>query len=224
MLLAKAPALGRVKTRLVPPLSPAQALLLHEAMLLDQIRFLRRLASPEFEVEVRVDGPLPPGAVPTALRGIPVRAQGDGDLGARMRRAAEEAFAAGAGRAGLLGGDAPTLPAALVRRALERVRDDADAAVVPALDGGYVFLVLRPGALGLLEQITWGSPLVLAETRSRASAAGLRLEETEAWGDLDSASDLARTAGEAERDPARASATRAFLSGLGMDFGDARVL
>jgi glycosyltransferase A (GT-A) superfamily protein (DUF2064 family) len=45
ILFAKIPRLGRVKTRLVPPLTPEQALTLYRAFLLDQIAFLSSLSS-----------------------------------------------------------------------------------------------------------------------------------------------------------------------------------
>ena len=44
LLFGKLPRLGRVKTRLVPPLSPRQALQLYQAFLEDQLAFLRGFA------------------------------------------------------------------------------------------------------------------------------------------------------------------------------------
>lgn len=224
MLFAKSPALQRVKTRLSPPLTPAQALALHEAMLVDQIAFLRALGTPTRRIEVRLDAPEVSGAAGAALEGIAVRAQGDGDLGTRMRRAALDAFAGGAARIGMLGGDAPTLPGDRVEEALSRVRGPRAAAIVPAPDGGYVFLALSPGALGLLDGISWGEASVVADTRTRARTLGVALAETAPWGDVDTGADLPRLAAEIENDPARAPATRAALAALRLDVGRGRMV
>src|SRR6185295_8867827 len=93
ILFAKTPRLHGVKTRLTPHLTAEQAVLLHEAMLSDQTRFLGTLAATGRSCEVCLD-----------------TQQGEGDLGARMDRALLRAFASGAAAAAILGADAPTLP------------------------------------------------------------------------------------------------------------------
>jgi rSAM/selenodomain-associated transferase 1 len=221
ILLAKAPRRGLVKTRLVPPLSDDEALALHSAMLLDQVRFLAGMAGPARTIEVRFDAPfLPAGQLGEALAGVPRAAQGEGDLGGRMARAIQDALRQGADRVVIVGGDAPTLPRRLVEEALARVACGAAAAVVPAPDGGYVALATNGVRRALFSGIPWGTATVLEHSRAAAREAGLRLEETLPWGDLDVAADLPRVAAEAAADPERAAATAAVLLSLDLDFGE----
>jgi rSAM/selenodomain-associated transferase 1 len=209
ILFSKAPRLHDVKTRLAPGLAPEQALRLHEAMLEDQMLFLAGFRSDVLEVEVCLDRPIAPARLPLTL-------QGDGDLGERMARAFSRAFAAGASAAAILGADAPTLPRRLLEDALARVRDDADAAIVPALDGGYVLVAARHPVPSIFRDIPWGTPSVVTATRRRAEETGLLLAETEAWPDVDVAGDLPRLALDLAADPSRAPATAAFLADLGL--------
>ena len=205
VLFGKVPRLGAVKTRLTPPFSDAQALALHEAMLLDQIDFVRSLAGPQRAVEIRLDGPLTAIAPDATV-------QGGGSLGARMARAIERSLATGARRVAILGADAPSLPRERLEDALALVRDGAGAALVPALDGGYVVVAAGPGTGALFDGIPWGSPGVLEATRARAASTGVRLAETAPWGDVDRASDLPRLDAELRVAPGRAPRTAAWLA------------
>ena len=225
ILLARTPRPGRVKTRLVPPLTDGEALALHGAMLLDQIRFLRSSAASGREIEVRFDVPFAPeGQLGDALADVPVGWQGEGELGHRMARAIEEAVRQGAERVAVVGADAPTLPRRLLEEALARVAGGAEAAVVPAWDGGYVAIATGGVRGALFEGIPWGTAAVLDRTRAAARAAGWRLLETAPWGDLDTAADLSRVAAEAAADPERAPATAALLATFDLDFGETRVV
>ena len=199
ILFAKTPRLHEVKTRLMPALTAAQALALHESMLADQSAFVRSLAGATRTCEVCLDA-----------------MQGDGDLGARMERALGRALSSGAHRAAILGADAPTLPRALVEEAFELLARGADAAIVPATDGGYVLVGASRPVPALFRGVPWGTPSVLATTRERAREAGLVLLETSPWADVDVEADLSRLACELVADPSRAPATAAALSRLGL--------
>ena len=65
ILFAKRPRSGRVKTRLVPPLSDDQALELYTAFVDDQLRFARSLKTEHRVVELCSDGPWDPSDPPT---------------------------------------------------------------------------------------------------------------------------------------------------------------
>jgi uncharacterized protein len=225
VLFAKAPAAERVKTRLVPPLTPAQAASLHAAMLADQIELLRALRSDTREIAMWLDAPWhPESPLAEALEGIPRGLQGDGDLGVRMARALAAAFSEGAAAAAILAGDAPTLPASRVLEAFGHLAAGADAVLVPALDGGYVLVGTREPRPSLFEGISWGSPTVAAETRARAESQGLRLAQTAAWGDVDAPGDLSRLIREIADAPERAPFTAAAIEDWRMDFGESPVL
>jgi rSAM/selenodomain-associated transferase 1 len=199
ILFARTSRLHEVKTRLAPGLTAEQALGLHEAMLADQILFLKTLESEGRSCEVCLD-----------------TQQGDGDLGARMHRAFLRSFAAGVTAAAILGGDAPTLPKALVEEAFAHLARGADAVVIPAADGGYVLIGASRPVPALFAHVPWGTPSVLETTRRLAREAGHVLAETAPWSDVDVENDLPRLAGELAADPNRAPATAAFIGRLGL--------
>ena len=89
----------------------------------------------------------------------------------------------------LMGSDAPALSAAVLRAAAAALAD-ADVVLVPALDGGYVLVGLRRPAPTLFAGVAWSTGQVMAQTRQRAAAAGLRLVELPALADIDLPADL----------------------------------
>lgn len=219
--MAKLPRPGASKTRLAATLGAEAAARLARAFLSDSAELLA-------EVAARFGGPriafhAGGGAEEAAalLPGWPLAPQPEGDLGARMAAAFGALFATGVEAAVLVGTDAPTLPPALLELLPAAIARGADAAVIPARDGGYCALALARPLPPLLRDMPWSSAALLEATRARAAAAGLHLAETPAWFDVDEAADLAALrasleglspAGCAALPPFRASATRAALS------------
>ncbi len=194
VVFAKAPEVGRVKTRLAPPFSLEQAADFYAAMLADVLA-----ATADFSREL---GLTPVVAVhPWERRGAVVRIapsyfrvvpQRGVDLAARMTWAVREAAAAGAQRILLRGSDSPTLDGEVVRGVLDAL-DELDLVLRPDCDGGYSLVGLRRPAAGL-----FGHPMstrsVLEDTLTNAERLGLRTCVTEAGFDIDSAPDLCRLA------------------------------
>jgi len=217
ILFAKRPRLGAVKTRLVPPLAPSQALALYEAFLADQLRFVGSLATEERAVELCSDEAWTPrGPLARAAAGFVTSEQGPGDLGARMIRAFERSFRDGATRAVIVGADCPTLPASRVEEAFARLAGGARAVVSPAEDGGYVLIGLTQLVPALFADVPWGGRDVMRATRERAVSASVDLVELDSWYDVDDAGDLARLHRDLarQRGAARAPATARCLEGL----------
>jgi rSAM/selenodomain-associated transferase 1 len=194
VLFAKRPVLGRVKTRLVPPLMPQQALELYEAFLSDQLRFLTSFRSSGWTVEACLDGPWTPGgALAEAVEGALVTAQGPGDLGDRMLRAFARVTGAAPDPTVIIGADAPSLPRERVTEALRILEEDEEAVVVsPAEDGGYVLIGMTSPHPEVFAGVPWGSAEVMERTRAGAAAGGVRLTETAPWYDVDDARGLRR--------------------------------
>jgi glycosyltransferase A (GT-A) superfamily protein (DUF2064 family) len=65
-----------------------------------------------------------------------------------------------------------------------------DAVFVPALDGGYGLVGLKRPQPALFDGMAWSHPQVMADTRARAAAAGLRLAELPPLHDIDEPADL----------------------------------
>lgn len=115
--------------------------------------------------------------------------QPPGGLGGRLAAGFARAFAGGARRVAVVGGDSPDLDAAAVIRALGELQN-ADAVMIPVLDGGYALLALRRPRPELFEGIAWGTAAVAAQTRARAAALGVSLIELPAVHDVDEPHDL----------------------------------
>lgn len=220
-LMCKRPAPGVSKTRLAAVVGAERAAVLAEAFLLDSAALARLTAQREHAALTGFFTPADAGeAMAALLPGWVLESQAEGDLGARMSHALDRLFGQGASAAMLIGTDAPTLPPALIELMLAALRSGADAACIPALDGGYCSIAFARPLPSLLENMPWSTPGLLEATRARASAEGLRFDILPAWHDVDEAADLAllrRTlAGEAlpgcsPLPPFRASATRRAL-------------
>ena len=212
LLFTKPAREGRVKTRLIGDLTPAQAAALHAAFLEDLLGRLR-----EGDFELRLAWALDPEeAVPAGP--LPGVRQEGSDLGERLYRALAGA-AAEAGAVMALGSDHPTLPLELVHRAFETVERGADVALGPAEDGGYYLIALRSGAVAprLFAEIAWSTDRVLAATLDRCRELGLAVELLPEASDVDTPEDLRRLASRMAGDgDLGCPRTHALLASLGL--------
>jgi hypothetical protein len=185
-ILAKEPIPGRVKTRLSPPLSAAEAAALYRACL-DET--LACLATGPYRTTLFYAGDAAffQRHYPQLLRSP----QAGGDLGQRLNAAAAALFGAGHERAALIGSDSPDLPQTLVGAAFAAL-EEADVAVIPAVDGGYVLIATRCHQPEIFVDIPWSTSEVLAATRAQALRLGLRWREIGAWEDIDDLASLQR--------------------------------
>ncbi len=192
LIFAKAPVPGRVKTRLIPALGAAGAAQLARRMLentLEQaldarIGPVELCASPAISATDWADNPLP--------YGVESSDQGEGDLGERMARASQRAFARNE-RLLLIGTDCPDLSALHLRVAAAAL-DCHEAAIYPALDGGYTLLGLRAYHPGLFVDMPWSTPAVAELTLARMRALEWRVWLGDALADIDEPADLVHLA------------------------------
>jgi len=126
---------------------------------------------------------------------VPISAQGDGDLGARMGRAASAAVGAGEAMVLIIGTDSPTMPTHLLSAAVAGL-NSSDVVIGPSEDGGFYLIGISKYSDGMFADIEWGSDQVSAQTTARASSCGLAVTTLEPWYDLDRVADLERLAGE----------------------------
>jgi len=188
IVFAKAPVAGQAKTRLIPALGAAEAAALAERLLAHALGAAAAAGFDTLELCATPDGGDALLQRLARQHGARLAAQGDGDLGARMQRALARALQAH-GRALLMGSDVPALDAPRLRQAAAAL-DAHDAVFVPALDGGYALVGLRRPEPRLFEGMNWSTPQVMAQTRERAMAAGLRWAELPALADIDTPADL----------------------------------
>ena len=193
VVFAKVPAPGRVKTRLTPPLAPADAADLYAAFLGDALEAFAGLG-----VAVRLYLPASPDAMPDGIVPAGVsrhRQHGDG-LGARMDAALTETLAAGAARAVVIGTDHPTLPLARVAEAFRALASPGTVVLGPSDDGGFYLLGLDRPRPALFAGMAYSHADVFAETRARAVADGAALCVLPPGYDVDDAAGLARLVAE----------------------------
>ncbi len=189
IVMAKAPVPGYAKTRLIPVLGAAGAAALAERLLERAVEHALEAGLGPVELCCAPDAGHPAFERFAGRERLSLTGQGDGDLGARMWRALERALEH-AGRALLIGTDAPDLDARVLCRAAASL-ETHDAVFVPALDGGYALVGLCRPAPSLFANMVWSTPQVMARTRTRLAEAGLRHAELAPVRDIDEPRDLA---------------------------------
>ena len=185
IVIAKAPVPGRVKTRLTPPCSPAQAAALAEAALADT---LAAAAGTGVPVTLALEG-LPGQWLPAGWR-VGIVAQRGAGLDERLAAA----FADAGGPALLIGMDTPQVTPALLARCLEALMAPGRRAVLGlATDGGWWAIGLRRAD----PEVFLGVPMSTGATGqaqlARLTTLGLRpgalppLTDIDTWADAISA-------------------------------------
>ncbi|WP_059009200.1 TIGR04282 family arsenosugar biosynthesis glycosyltransferase [Streptomyces specialis] len=185
VVIAKEPVPGRVKTRLTPPFTPAEAALLAEAALADTLRTL--LDVPAGRRVLALEGR--PG--PWLPAGYEVVRQCGGGLDARIAAA----FAHCSGPALLVGMDTPQVTPALLAPATgPRSWPARRAWFGPAADGGFWTLGLAEPRPELILGVPMSTPATGAVQRRRLVEAGLDVRDLPLLRDVDTAADAAEVA------------------------------
>lgn len=190
LVFAKEPRPGRVKTRMCPPLTPAQAAVFYEHLLADVLE-----ATAEMAVRLGLEGRVyldPEEAVGSFSQRVPssfrVFAQRGDGLGERMENAVEATFTAGAERVLLRGSDSPALGERVFSQALGAL-EDHDVALSPDVDGGFGLVALNKPWPGLFDS-PMSTSTVYADTRVRAQQLGARVCAVDPCFDVDRWEDL----------------------------------
>jgi uncharacterized protein len=208
VIMAKAPRLGAVKTRLMTGLSPEAVTDFYSCLLYDTLALARSLG----DVEVAIMCP-------------------DSDVGQLAQLAGSEAIVVAQKGEGLASGltsvfahfagdrprptiafnsDSPHLPASILEAAFETVGAH-DLVVGPTHDGGYYLVGARSSHPTLFAGDGMGTSSALERLLSRARTLKLSVGFAETFYDVDVADDLTRLAAELRVAPARAPRTAAWL-------------
>jgi hypothetical protein len=246
-VMIKAPRAGTSKTRLVPPLTHAEAAAL-------SVSFLCDTAANIAEVCTEHSSGAPVGAVDAVAAYTPMGAEAAFDellpqsfallpqrgdsFGERLFYAAADLLELGYESCCLIDSDSPTLPRALLTAAIAELSRPGERVVLgPADDGGYYLIGMRRAHRRLFEEIDWSTADVAAQTIARAREINLDVALLPAWYDVDDAQALRRLSVElfdaAQQDdvdtcgaklaPYPASRTRATLTRLLAGEGRARI-
>ncbi|MFF5076195.1 TIGR04282 family arsenosugar biosynthesis glycosyltransferase [Actinoplanes sp. NPDC000266] len=203
LVMAKAPVPGRVKTRLCPPCTPAEAAAIAEASLADtlaiadQVPVVRRVAV--------LEGNYP---APAAWRRVAQRGEG---LGERLAYAFADTALPGV-PALLIGMDTPQITPALLARAAEAL-SRSGSVLGPAIDGGWWALGLRnPDDAQMLPHVPMSTPDTGALTLAALHARGVDPLLLPTLRDVDTAADAVAVASACPTTARFPSAVRRFLT------------
>ena len=116
--------------------------------------------------------------------------QCEGDFGERLLQGTNDLLDAGHDGAILVNSDSPTLPASILRAAVDAVRQGDNVVLSPAFDGGYTLIGLSKPHRRLFEDIPWSTSSVYRLTLERAREIGLPVVNVPGWYDVDDAASL----------------------------------
>jgi rSAM/selenodomain-associated transferase 1 len=189
IVFAKAPQPGAAKTRLIPALGADAAARLAERMLAATLRTAIDAQLGPVELCMAPDPGTPEwSTVPLPVE-IELSAQGAGDLGARLARAARRAIERGE-TVLLIGTDCVEMSAEILREAASAVAQ-VGAVIHCTADGGYALLGLTRFDALLFKEMPWSTAVVAAETLRRFERLGWPVRIGQTLHDVDSPADLA---------------------------------
>jgi len=193
IVMAKLPAPGRVKTRLVAAglFGEGDAVEFAWALLRCTVARLAERMSVTVALACDVDD-FESGVADVRARlarpDLEVVDQGTGDLGRRLEHVwRSERFASTP--VAFFGTDTPDVPVASLE-AIPAALAEAEIAVGPTRDGGYWTLAAGRYRPEVVRRIDWGSESVYDQTRRRARDAGLTVSTLPPWYDVDLPEDV----------------------------------
>lgn len=160
IIFAKAPIMGRAKTRLAAGIGPVHAKRIYRAM---TAKVLRNVQHPKWETILAVTPPRWLGNVPE-WQGIKQYAQTSGSLSPRLL----QAFSSKAPTV-VIGTDSPQISRNDIDQAFRHLRSN-NAVFGPADDGGFWLMGLNgPARPGIFANVNWSTASALADVERNIS-------------------------------------------------------
>jgi hypothetical protein len=217
-----------VKTRLTPPLTPAEAAALNVCFLRDLSTSIAIATQQSPARGVAIYTPVGRESaydeiLPADFLLLPQR--GD-QFGERLELAVADLLAAGFGSVCLINSDSPTVPAqSFVEAAKELAKPGERIVLGPSDDGGYYLIGLKTLHRAVFENIDWSTERVLEQTLQRAAEIGVTVHRLPRGFDIDDRETLRRLCDELlENDRVDvAPNSRAFLKSIVKTEGRDRV-
>lgn len=194
IVFAKNPIPNRVKTRLIPPLSPEQAAMLYTAFLTDWCAALAELPDVDIVIAYTPEDAQPDLRALIGDDATYIPQIGD-DLGERLVSATQWAAEHGYTKILIVGSDSPTLPISYISEAITLL-DARDIVIGPSVDGGYYLIGFAVENLATIvplvfSEIAWSTAAVFQQTVTRIREAEVTLGLLPPWYDIDTVEDLA---------------------------------
>ncbi len=183
VIMAKAPELGKVKTRLAKTLGDEKALKVYEKLL---NYTLREANCALWEACIHFSG------TPTKelnTYDFSIAAQKGESLGERMENSFQTEFSDGADRIVMIGTDCAGLTLGHIERAFGMLKLH-DLVLGPANDGGYYLIAMNEPHHEVLKNVPWSTEHVLEITKDLAEENHLSVGLLEELTDIDTEADL----------------------------------
>jgi len=190
VVVAKAPQPQRVKTRLLPKLTPAEATSLYRCFIQDRMKEIGLLRDIDLAISYT---PANSQEFFTRFKsnGFHLFPQRGKDLGERLHNIFVDKLQQGYKAVSIIDSDTPDLPRAIVQQSFQLLgADGVDAVFGPCHDGGYYLVGMRQPHPELFQDIAWGTETVLQKTLENAETSGIRAKLLKRWNDLDTFEDL----------------------------------
>ena len=187
-IMAKAPRVGRSKTRLIPALGAETACKLSAAFLADLGHTVAEVASASdgqgYGIFAPADAQQELAAIfPASFHYLPMTGDSFGDA---LSDTTDALLARGHSCVILINGDSPTLPSDYLAETIKHLNRPGPRIVCgPALDGGYYLIGLKAAEPRLFQDIAWSTSSVLEQSLTRAKEIDLEASLIPAWYDVD---------------------------------------
>lgn len=191
VIFTKSPVEGEVKTRLIPEWGTQGALLLYHDMIKSTLETARDSEIEDISIYSTADINEPFLQSCARIYEIEIREQQGADLGQRLKNAFHDKLGQ-ADAVVIIGCDCPCLKPQDLLMAIEKLQNGHDVVIGPTEDGGYYLVGLSRECPELFENVNWGTPSVLTETRKRIQDLGLSVMELEEKWDVDRPEDVYR--------------------------------
>jgi rSAM/selenodomain-associated transferase 1 len=209
VIMAKAPKVGSVKTRLAETIALPAVTELYRCLLNDTVALAQTLD----RVDVAIMCPTSDvedvsRAVAHPVRIVPQTGQG---LAAGLTCVFAHFTNPGYRRVIAFNSDSPHLPESTLQAAFDAL-DACDLVVGPTHDGGYYLVGAKTSHPDLFSNDGMGTASALEALLTRARALGLSVHLADPFYDIDVAADLSQLANELQRTPGKAPRTAKWLS------------
>ena len=199
VVFTRTPRFGKVKTRLIPPLSPELALELHQAFLEDTLENVEHMQRLYVNKLLCLSEPLKQQDVlniPTT--GWEIELKVAGTLGKRLEAIFLKGFNDGHQRVVVIGSDSPTLPNKIINEAFDQLTT-TKTVIGPAEDGGYYLIGCNKFIPQLFQDIDWGTSKVLSQTLRVTESLQVETKILPTWYDIDCSNDLEKLRNDIKR-------------------------
>lgn len=191
LVFAKAPVAGKVNTRLIPDIGVKAATQMQQDLIQHRLEMLKRANLSAVQLWCAPDRKHNSFVQCKKQFPITLKQQTGDDLGQRMFNGVKTALLSYR-YCIVIGTDAPALDESIIQQAIDELRAGAEAVFVPAEDGGYVLLALSNSYKFLFNDISWGTEVVLQQSKDRLKENNVSFTELAPCWDVDTMKDYQR--------------------------------